>query len=68
MFFSLENKEKTCSGEKASILKKKDLKEENKWWCATTHWKSNIMPFVTPQTELQIDIVCNIYGKKSETF
>ena len=62
MFFSLENKEKTCLGEKASVLKKKDLKEENKWWCATTHWKSNIIPFATPQIELKIDIGRNTYG------
>ena len=25
-----------------SVLKEEDLKEENKWCCANTHWKSNI--------------------------
>ena len=25
-----------------SVLKEEDLKEENKWWCANTHWKANI--------------------------
>ena len=45
-----------------------DMGVLNKFSSATTHWKNNIIPFATPQTKLQIDIVFSIYGQNSETF